>query len=622
MRLTNNCPICLKDLVEVVQFPIGAEVMRVYKCGHSFADVSLIPAPNTLDFTNVHGNKKARPYQESGVQFLADHEYTGIIGDQMRLGKTPQSLLAIKNALRLGIKKQVLILVRAANLYQWLEETKDWVTNDDPLGVYTISGTKNWVPPGFKIYIMSMDTFSRRGTCKLCNHQYHEEDCKKCTSDAKKMRESGMEGKYLPFCNVCIPAGDAMSDILLKFGFDQVIVDEAHSFKNTDSNRSQALTAFLKTIERSELVQTIPFVCMMCREQWEETITIKVELGDTIKRTTKDSHCPKCFSVQKQSAASHTKVTRKCSIILLSGTSIKNNADEYFVPLNLVAPTIFTSKERFRSEWLYQDSKKRWRLSPARSEEFKKMIAPYVLRREKEDVYTDLPTLNRIFTVIEISDERLKKAYNKVLDTIEENMAGKADFSFFSNIGELQQLRQICGMAKVPFIADYAETFLHDSEKAKVAIGIHHKSVRDTLASILSDYGCVKLSGEDSAERKFSIMKSFEHSPEQLLIINMLAGGVGMDFHYIDNVLIAERQWNSADEDQFEYRFYNPDKSIKDRPTQVEYIIAKGTVDQFFHDMIEDKREIFGETIANNWSITTDENSFKNLMQRVVANRL
>ena len=161
-----------------------------------------------------------------------------------------------------------------------------------------------------------------------------------------------------------------------------------------------------------------------------------------------------------------------------------------------------------------------------------------------------------------------------------------------------------------------------DSDNSRLAIGIHHHSVRDTLAYKLSNIGCLKLSGEDSAEAKDRIMQKFEHSPERILIINMLAGGVGMDFHYCNNVLILERQWNSADEEQFEYRFYNPDKSIKTASTNVEYIVAKGTIDEFFYDMVEEKRAIFGETIANNWSLQDDATSFKQLMERTVSSRL
>ncbi len=574
MRLTESCPIDGKPLVLLTTDTIDSERVKTYKCGHAFA--SPIPKgldPESLLYDSVDRIKHAREYQKEGIQFIINSGFNCVIGDQMRLGKTPQALLALKNAI--VERTPCLTLVRAANTWQWVRENRTWVS-DDPLSTFPIEGTKSFIPHGFMNYIVSMDTFSRKG----------------------------------------------MMERLREFGFKLVIVDEAHSFKNSSSNRSQALIAFLKDINRTELVHEIPFTCMTCREEWLETVIVKTEMGDNTRRVHKTSYCPKCNSQQSQSAAAHIKTQRTCGCIMLTGTPIKNRADEYFVPLNIVDPTGFPSLERFRRNWLMQDHSGKWsRVNPYAMDQFQKTIAPYVLRREKEDVYTDLPTINRMFTIVEMDDKILKKAYNAVLDRMEREVAQRGSYKFFDNIGDLMILRQICGISKVKWTADYIEASLLDNTK-KIAIGIHHHTVRDALANNLAVFGCTKLSGEDSAEKKDSIMTSFESSPERTLVINMLAGGVGMDFHYIDDVLILERQWSSADEEQFEFRFYNPDKSIKDRPTNIEYIIAKGTIDEWFYDLVESKRRIFGETLASQWSLQADSGSFKELMEKTLSHRL
>jgi SWI/SNF-related matrix-associated actin-dependent regulator of chromatin subfamily A-like protein 1 len=536
VKLTEQCPLCNKPLILKDELTIGSETLREYKCGHSFASkpMALAAFKKELNYQSADGTKSAREYQKTGIEFIINSNFNCVLADQMRLGKTPQGLLALKNAYE--ERTPALILVRSANLYQWIREYKVFA-DTLPMGIFPIIGSKNWIPPGFSAYIMSMDTFSIAG----------------------------------------------MVDKLLAMEFKLVIIDEAHSFKNPESNRSQALVDFIRRINH---------------------VDYKDETVDNIR---------------KQELVTE----RKCGVVMLTGTPIKNRADEYFVPLNILAPQRFSSIERYRRDWLIQDHKGKWsRVNPYRLEAFKKEISQYVLRREKEDVYDSLPELNRMFTVITIEDERLKQAYNKVLDRIEVQMDSKDNYTFFDSIGELMLLRQICGMAKVNWTADYAETMLMDSDNSRLAIGIHHHSVRDALAYKLANIGVLKLSGEDTAERKDAIMTRFENSPERILVINMLAGGVGMDFHYCNNVLILERQWNSADEEQFEFRFYNPDKSIKTASTNVEYIIAKGTIDEFFYDMVEEKRAIFGETIANNWSLQTDQDSFKRLIERTVSSRL
>jgi SNF2 family DNA or RNA helicase len=609
MRLQTNCNICNKQLVLIHTWslstgtaiaaknsskeesacldlrvteqtnkyssdvPVNPLEISFYKCGHF--TIKEKPKKRELDYTSADGSKHLRDYQKEGVEFIFDSDFNCIIGDQMRLGKTPQSLIAYKNVIE--ERSPCLIVVRAANTYQWVRELKIWA-DESKLGIFLINGSKQWIPPGFNAYIISMDTLSR---------------------------------------------GDRVKD-LLEFGFKLVIVDEAHSFKNTESKRSQALIQFLRDISTKEITKELNLNCPLCTRSWTEEIKINLNLrGSTLtSQSTHKSYCPDCKALVITGIKKEEMKKKSCGAILLTGTAIKNRADEYFVPLNIVAPEKFPSLEQFRRKWLVQDGSKWSRVNPYLYESFKKEIAPYVLRREKEDVYTDLPPLNRMFQVIEIEDERLKAAYNRVLDTMELNMS-RGNYKFFDNIGELMQLRQICGIAKCGWTANYIEACLMDSDKSKYAIGVHHHSVRDNMFTQLGHLGTLRLSGEDSPEQKDRIMRQFEHSQERILVINMLAGGVGMDFHYCHNVLILERQWSSADEEQFEFRFYNPDKSIMgEAQTDIEYIIAKGTIDEWFYDLVESKRAIFGETISNNWNIESDAGSFRDLMEKTVSSRL
>lgn len=569
MRRILECSICKKPLQLIEKVSVGDGSIFSYKCGHSFFEDQ--EEKSSAIFDSVDGSKHAREYQKTGVQFILDSGFNCIIGDQMRLGKTPQSLLALASDKN---RFPCLILVRGANFYQWIEEYKTW-TNPLPNGIFPIIGSKGFIPPGFSAYILSMDTLSKEG----------------------------------------------MVDKLLKFGFRLVIADEAHSFKNTTSKRSQALIQFLHEISVSETIQEVTFSCFNCQELWTEEVKITQTLE--AKTVRKSSYCSKCNSYVVTSAHKEAIKERKCGVILLTGTPIKNRADEFFVLLNIVAPTVFPSLERFRKDWCMQDGQGKWsRIATWRYDQFKKLISPFFLRREKEDVYSETPALNRMYTVITIEDEALKKAYNRVLDKMEREAATRSNYTFFDSIGDLVLLRRICGIAKAKWVAEYVEEQLDNSEKSKIAVGIHHHDVKNSIAYAINGMGCLTLTGQDSAERKFEIMKKFETSPEQVLLINSLAGGVGMDFHYVDNVLVVERQWSPADDEQFEFRFYNPDKSIKNRPTNIEYVLAKGTLDEWWHEMLRSKYLVYGETIGTNWDPKNDPQAFKELLQQTLQGRL
>lgn len=623
-KLTYPCPICQRPLVLLDEYKVSDNLLYRYKCGHLFSSRIDMQQTAALDFTSTDGSKHARNYQETGVEFIVQSRYNCIIADQMRLGKTPQSLLALKNALDKDKgRTPCLIIVKSANLWQWTREFKTWVTTL-PNGIFPIvSGSKSWIPPGFSAYIISMDTFSRAAVLA-------------------KLKE--------------IP-------------FKLIIVDEAHSFKNSDSNRSQALVEFVKFMNTGEESLELTFNCSRCNHEWQETGKRKFDKRHAIQVTSKSSYCPQCRNycyVQQQHdetdplhQSPNPKVRKllalaadqqgtpegelaldraralapgstvpdpdrqPCGLILLTGTPILNRADEYFVPLNLVAPEKFSSLEGFRRAWLQQNSKGQWaHVNPYRLDAFRAAIKPYVLRREKEDVYTDLPPINRIFTLIQPDKDQLSAQYNKILDQMETKLADKANPTYWDMADDLMELRRICGMMKIMWTADFLEVCLMDSPTEKYAVGIHHKSVRDILAMKLGEANCMKLSGEDSADRKDWIQEHFATAAERVLIINMLAGGVGMDFHYVNNVIILERQWNSPTEDQFEFRFYNPDRSIKNTSTNIEYVLAKGTIDEWWYDMVEGKRRVFGETVANNWTLDTDQGSFRELMEQTLAGRL
>lgn len=615
-RLTEHCPAtgCGKILETVAIYDIGPEKFTQYKCGHCFASTHIHTPDDDIITTGITEGYKLRPYQLDGVKFILASDCNCVIGDQMRLGKTPQALMALRN--QYTERTPCLIIVRSANIWQWTREYRTWV---DPniMGIWPILGTTGLIPPGFKTYIISMDTLGRPGTCKNCTHSLsrHDEKTNKCS--VKKCK-----------CNKPESNNDSILDRLREIDFKLIIADEAHSFKNDDSQRSRAVVQFLTEKNTLENTRTLYYSCPYCQHTWERQIRYTI-INGAEQYVSDSTTCPSCHASVGVRRRSEPITDRKCGCILLTGTAIKNAADEYFIPLNLVAPQKFSSRARFEREWLQPNDKGRYtRIKSYRYEEFKKYISPYVLRREKEDVYTDLPPLNRMFTLIEPDKGALSTQYNKILDKIDAQLASRANPSYWELATEMMELRKICGLMKVMWTADYVEASLMDSEKdnnGKIAIGIHHHDVRDILKFKLQNVGngVLSLSGEDSSEQKDYIMHHFATSPEKILVINMLAGGVGMDFHYCHNVIILERQWSFADEEQFEFRFYNPDKSIQgDAATQVEYIVAKGTLDEWWYNMIEAKKQIQGETIGTNWDLSQEPDSFRRLLEETVSNRL
>jgi len=312
-------------------------------------------------------------------------------------------------------------------------------------------------------------------------------------------------------------------------------------------------------------------------------------------------------------------------IIALSATPIKNRADEYFTILNLLDPTQFYSLMRFRNRWLTQNDKYQYtRLNPYLVEDFKTLTSKYILRREKHDVLTNLPPLSRNYVYVEIEDENLKKSYNKTLDLFSNwlNDSGGKNTGINATelLGWLARLRAITGAAKCQNAIDFAQEHL-DSTDENLTIGINHISVRDTIKMIFQDagYSCESLSGEDNSYTKNRIVNRFQNGDFRLLVLNMKSGGEGLNLQNCANALILERAWNAADEEQFEGRFH---RNGQLNAVSVTYFIARGTIDQFFHEMVSYKRKIVGEILVKDWNFTSDSDSIRELSEIIVRNKL
>jgi SNF2 family DNA or RNA helicase len=343
--------------------------------------------------------------------------------------------------------------------------------------------------------------------------------------------------------------------------FKSVTVDECQSFKDPSSNRTTALVAFLQH-------QQIPYK------------------------------------------------------LFLSGTPIKNRADEYFTTLNLLDPESFPSIEEFRRNWLVMDQKGKWSsVNPFRLEQFRELIANYVIRREKADVLKSLPEFRRTFETISVEDDKIKKVYNMELDKLRAKSDSKENLTWMDVSDSLMTLRRIMGLAKVDFAVEYIDTFLDTVEDEKIAIGIHHQAVRDLLFFKLKERGfnVLKLSGEDNSDKKNEIKNEFTKPENRILIINMLAGGVGMDgLQVCNNVICLERQWNSVDEEQFEARFHRAGQT---KPVLCEYMIAKGTIDDYFSKLVEAKRLIVDQAVGNAWA-ASDPAMLRELIEMTISSRL
>lgn len=326
----------------------------------------------------------------------------------------------------------------------------------------------------------------------------------------------------------------------------------------------------------------------------------------------------------KDPGSNRTKaVVKLCTLaniehrIFLSGTPILNRADEYFTILNLIDPLNFPSETRFKIRWLDMDGK---RIRPYLTEQFHDLISKYVIRRPKSLVNLPEQITSKVF--YEIENEDIRAAYNHELDLISNFLrCGGTQASSNTLIGYIMKLRACTGRAKIPRILEMVEQFMDENDPSeKLAIGIEHDDVRDTLFLMSKEKGFnpLKISGEDSSFEKDQAALLFNDPSRRLLIINMKAGGEGMNLQMCSNTYLAERPWSYAKELQYISRFHRPGQK---NTVYADIVIARGTMDEWIDEKITEKEKIFKQVVeGQSWDFNQGE--LRDLLEKAVSHRL
>ncbi len=293
-------------------------------------------------------------------------------------------------------------------------------------------------------------------------------------------------------------------------------------------------------------------------------------------------------------------------IIAMSGTPIKNHAGEYFTVLNLVKPTLFPHYQRYIDNYCDAFSNG-WGQKIGGLKDVDRFHADtkdIIIRRTKAEVLKDLPSIDRKFHHVEL-DKKLNKAYAAALKELDDLLySDESEFEKATNtIAIMSKLRHITGISKVAECVDFTTEFLLSTDR-KLVIFTHHQDVMGMLEAQLNpwliDGGFAKTlvlhSGLDGNARS-QLVENFKSDPtRRVMIASTLAAGEGLNLQFCSDAIILERQWNPANEEQAEGRFHRFGQLNN---VSITYMLASGTIDEYFTELVEIKRSIVAATLDN-----------------------
>lgn len=294
------------------------------------------------------------------------------------------------------------------------------------------------------------------------------------------------------------------------------------------------------------------------------------------------------------------KLVNATTRIIMTGTPLENNIQEYWGLMKLVNPTSLSYKKIMSG------------LSEKQIvEKVKRLTKPFILRRYKKDVLDDL--LEKEDQIIYCSlGESQRKLYNKMLESIKYEINRKSDrFEMKSNsiiLSGLTYLQEICCHPKL-IPKEYNENRCNESAKMDQLLlmldelyATGHKIVvfsRFTrMLEIINrelmkkHFNIFYLDG--STSNRQSIIDAFEENSEGIFLISLKAGGVGLNLVSADTAIIYDPWWNPAIEKQAEDRIYRIGQKNK---VTIFRLIATNTIEEKVQTLQETKKRLFDEVL-------------------------
>ena len=254
----------------------------------------------------------------------------------------------------------------------------------------------------------------------------------------------------------------------------------------------------------------------------------------------------------------HHAVTRLKALhrMALSGTPVENNLQELWSLMSVLNPNLLGDERSFQNAFVnpiaVQMEESGEYLLSSRRDLLRRLIAPYFLKRTKEEVLSDLPERQDEVVVCAMTDEQtsqyteeLSKARNEWLDPTTSGQGRQIHI-----LAALQRLRQIAnGEGKMGVVFDYLENLRQTQHKVLIfseyVTLLEH--VGDEMTNRAWNYALLTGQTQDREQ----VIARFQQSPDcQFFLISLKAGGVGLNLTAADYVFLLDPWWNRAAEEQ------------------------------------------------------------------------
>ncbi len=285
---------------------------------------------------------------------------------------------------------------------------------------------------------------------------------------------------------------------------------------------------------------------------------------------------------------------------VLTGTPVENRLSELWNLFDFLMSGYLFSQNTFREKLEKPIVKSK---NPEASEQLRRLVQPFLLRRLKKDVLKELPPKEEHVRRIQLSETE-RKTYFACVQAVREDLG--AEQGKLQILAALTRLRQICcdpnlcfenydgPASKLDACMELCEAMVENGHQ--ILLFSQFTSMLDRIRERLDKLHITSftLQGSTPKEKRARLVKDFNAGQASVFLISLKAGGTGLNLTAADVVIHFDPWWNLAAQDQATDRAHRIGQQAN---VQVYKLIAKDTIEEQILDL-QDKKAALMDTIS------------------------
>ncbi|NND92079.1 MAG: DEAD/DEAH box helicase [Granulosicoccus sp.] len=317
--------------------------------------------------------------------------------------------------------------------------------------------------------------------------------------------------------------------------------------------------------------------------------------------------------------------------ICLTGTPLENHLGELWSQFDFLMPGFLGSRKHFNR---YFRTPIETHGSLERQSRLGALIRPFLLRRRKEQVATELPPKTEIIREVTL-EPRQARLYESIRVSMEQRVRallaerGLAR-SHIEMLDALLKLRQTC--CHPALVKLDSARGLHESAKTELLMSMLDELIDEGKKILLfsqftemlglieaelekRNMRYVKLTGR--TRKRDEVIDSFQHGDVPLFLISLKAGGTGLNLTAADTVIHYDPWWNPAVESQASDRAHRIGQT---KPVFIYKLVASNTVEEKIMAMQQHKKLLADQTVNQTEATALQSLTADDIMDLFAAN--